>query len=97
MESNAFTPLNTEWNRKTGILDGAGKLQFLETKDGIAYFTWTEIERGTIYLKCEEHFFLKNFRQHKSPIEIPSNIQPGEKHDLKAMKFIKYPFDVIIK
>ena len=92
-------PLNTEWNRKTGILPGKGQIQLLGNKHGITYFTWAAAEGNTVYLQCDEHVFQKHF---KTPVNGLQSLVKGNEiaiDDLlkKKTKFLKYPFDVVFQ
>ncbi len=91
-----ITPLNTEWNRKTGILPENGHLGLLGNKHGITYFTWTTLDGSLLFLLCDEFVFKKHF---KSPVD-DRNIMINPAADLEAMlkkktKFLKYPFDIV--
>ena len=52
--------LNTSFNRKLKLLDAIGKI--LAIKSGVVYF-YLKIEDETIYYRCEENLFHKNFEQ----------------------------------
>lgn len=89
-------PLNTEWNRKTGILPDKGKVNLLGVKHGIIYFTWTDIEGAVTFLQCDEGVFKKHFNFNGADAELllkPVGEQLTALLEKKA-KFLKYPFEV---
>jgi hypothetical protein len=92
-------PLNTEWNRKTGIMPGKGQIELIGFKHGIAYFTWTDLAGALLFLQCDEGVFNKHFNlAGKSIAELEKG--PQEKlvtMQQKKTKFLKFPFDVLIK
>jgi hypothetical protein len=55
-----ITALNTSFNRKLKLVDANGKI--LALKSGVVYFH-LKTEDGTIYYRCEENLFNKNFEQ----------------------------------
>ncbi len=89
-------PLNTEWNRKTGILPGKGQICMLGIKYGIVYLTWTDLSGAMLFLQCDEGVFKKHFSSNAQKAgETGSN--STEKLDellKKKTKFLKYPFEV---
>jgi len=91
MNDSNLEPLNTEWNRKTGILTGNGVATLLGTKHGISYFTWTDKNQSVLYLQCDEGVLKKHFR-----ISLGTSSQ--ENLDAlvgQKIRFVKYPFEVI--
>ncbi|HWB64018.1 MAG TPA: hypothetical protein VG603_10940 [Chitinophagales bacterium] len=96
-DSEKIIPLNTEWNRKTNMLPETGKLQLQLIHNGTAYFSWTDLERGPLYMQCEENFFNKNFKlpgKYESP---PKEEALKKLEGVKKHKLLKYPFDVVAK
>ncbi len=55
-----LSALNTSFNRKLKLVDAIGKV--LAIKSGVVYFH-LKTEDGTIYYRCEENLFNKNFEQ----------------------------------
>ena len=92
-----FEPLNTEWNRKTGILPGKGNADLLGIKHGIAYFSWTTLDNSVTFLKCEEGVLKKHFRLHNNISELLLQESQDKLDTLltKKTKFLKYPFEVV--
>ena len=89
-------PLNTEWNRKTGMLPGKGQTGWLGIKHGIAYFTWTDANGSIMFLQCDEGVLKKHFN---FPTGSLDELTKGPQEKLLALqqkktKFLKYPFEV---
>lgn len=89
-------PLNTEWNRKTGMLPGKGNAQLLGIKHGLAYFIWKDMEGNLAYLQCDEHVMKKHFGFTGMSTQdldklTSENLAPLL---LRKTKFLKYPFEV---
>ena len=90
-------PLNTEWNRKTGLLPGKGQISWLGIKHGITYFTWTGPDGSIMFLQCDEGILKKHFRILQGSLEELAKA-PQEKLETlqqKKTKFLKYPFEVV--
>ena len=82
--------LNTEWNRKAGILPGKGSCNLLGVKHGIAYFTWTDLDKSVLYLQCDEFVLKKHFRVSA----VPDSTELLDALLAKKARFLKYPFEV---
>lgn len=90
-------PLNTEWNRKTGMLPGKGKVDMIGIKHGIAYFTWADISGNVTFLQCDEGVLKKHFNFRDADAKELA-AAGGEKLTLlqqKKTKFLNYPFDAV--
>jgi len=91
-----FEPLNTEWNRKTGVLPGKGKANLLGIKHGIVYFTWTDLSGSLLFLQCDEGVLKKhfNFRAEGVEEQTKDSFVTLEELQKKKARFLKYPFEV---
>jgi hypothetical protein len=90
-------PLNTEWNRKTGMLPGKGKTEFLGIKHGIAYFIWTDPAGSIVFLQCDEGVLKKHFKvSDENPTELVKEPEKLVLLQQRKTKFLKYPFEVIL-
>ena len=91
-----FEPLNTEWNRKTGILPGRGQTSLLGIKHGVAYFTWTDLKGSVVFLLCDEWVLKKHFSfKTKSLEELAKGpLNKLEELQKKKTRFFKYPFEI---
>lgn len=89
-------PLNTEWNRKAGMLPDKGKANLLGLKHGIIYFTWTDMDGSVTFLQCDEGVFKKHFNFKGADAEQLAKATEGQLTALheKKTKFLKYPFEV---
>jgi len=92
-------PLNTEWNRKTGILSGKGEVHLFGIKHGIAYFVWTDLEKNLTYLQCDEHVMKRHFKLFSKKTPGNEDNDTDEVIDAlraKKTRFLKYPFDMVV-
>lgn len=85
-----ITPLNTEYNRMTSILEAYGSVQLDFIKTGMIYFVWRPTDGEPRKVRCEEGLFKKNFRYTEALTETTGFISRDEKR-----AYIDYPFGLI--
>lgn len=85
-----ITPLNTEYNRMTSILEQYGRVQIDFIKTGVIYFLWIPTEGEPWKVKCDENLFKRNFRYTENLTETTTFFSRDEK---KA--YLDYPYGLI--